>query len=153
MAAVLLAACGRNEFEDRSAVVVLGGERSAYEVDSCGLDGRTVFLVAHGSDGAVLQGVMGVRKDHKTGIRASTGLTVDLEPTSTETRVAAFGAESWARRRSTGSPPGTITSARLRGSRIQFAGTVVPVDANDVVRPDGTPQRFSVDARCDRAEG
>lgn len=149
----LLVGCGRNEFKDRTAVVVIGGSRETFVVDSCGLDGRTVFLVARSSGGSVLQGVMGVRKDHKTGVRTSTGLTVDLDPASADTRVAAFGAESWSRRGSAGPAPGTITAARLRGSRIQFSGEVVPVDANDLVVPGAVGERFSVDARCDRAQG
>jgi hypothetical protein len=96
--------------------------------------------------------VMGLEEDDQTGIPASTGLTVDLDPTSTETRVAGFGAEAWERRGSSGPPPGTISSARLRGSRIQYSGTVVPVDAQDRPVPDGEPVAFSLDARCDEVE-
>ena len=134
-------------------MVRLGGSTQTYAVDSCGLDGQTVFVVARAPDGALLQGVMGLRKDDATGIKASTGLTVDLDPTSPDARVAAFGAESWARRGSVGPPPGSISSARLRGSRIQFAGEVVAVDADDQARPGAKPEAFSVDARCDEVDG
>jgi hypothetical protein len=144
--------CAKDDFADRSAVVTIGGSRQTYEVESCGLDKQTVFVVARADDGAILQGVMGLEKDDKTGVPASTGVTVDLDPSSEDTRVAAFGAEAWERRGSAGKAPGSISSAKLRGSRIQFSGDVVPVDANDVPVPDGTPDRFSVDARCDEVE-
>lgn len=144
--------CGRHEFEDRTAVVSVGGSQQTYAVDSCGLDDRTVFVVARADDGALVQGVMGLERDGKTGIPASTGITIDLDPSSDQTRVAAFGAESWARRGATGKAPGRITSAKLRGSRIQFSGDAVPVDADDVPVADGDPQPFSLDARCDEAE-
>ncbi|WP_426574832.1 hypothetical protein [Aquihabitans sp. McL0605] len=148
-----LAGCSKDEFADRTAVVAIGGTSQTYKVSSCGLDGQTVFVVARAPDGAVLQGVMGLKKDDKTGITESTGATVDLDPASTETRVAAFGTEAWERKGSTGPAPGSITSARLRGSRIQFAGEAVPVDANDEPTPDGKAERFSVDARCDEVDG
>lgn len=149
-----LVGCGKDEFKDRTAVVQLGGSRVTYEIDSCGLDGQTVFVVGRAPDGAVLQGVMGLRKDDTTGIPASTGMTVDLDPTSTDSRLAAFGAEAWERRGSSGAAPGSITSAKLHGSRIQFSGTAVPVDADDqpVGVRGGDEQKFSVDARCDEVE-
>ena len=144
--------CARHEFADRSAVVTVGGSTQTYDVDSCGRDGQTVFVVARAPDGAVLQGVMGLRKDHKTAVARSTGMTLDLDPTSDATRIAAFGAESWTRRGSTGPAPGRITSARLRGSRIQFSGQAVSVDARDQPVPNGTSDHFSVDARCDEVD-
>jgi hypothetical protein len=147
-----LVGCSKHEFEDKTAVVKVGGSTQAYDVESCGLDDQTVFVVARADDGAIVQGVMGLEKDDKTGIPASTGITIDQDPTSEDTRVAAFGAEAWERRGSAGTPPGSISSARLRGSRIQFSGTAVPVDANDVAVPSGAPQPFSLDARCDAAE-
>lgn len=150
--AVALTGCARDEFEDRTAVVSVGGSRQTYEVDACGLDGQTIFLVARADDGAIVQGVVGLEDDDQTGVPESTGVTVDLDPRSEDTRVAAFGAESWERRGSVGPPPGSISSARLRGSRIQFSGEVVPVDAKDVPLPDGAPQRFTVDARCDEVD-
>jgi hypothetical protein len=147
-----LAGCAKDDFEDRTAVVTIGGSRQTYDVDACGLDDETVFVVARADDGAIVQGVMGLEDDGKTGVPESTGLTVDLDPKSDETRVAAFGAESWERRGSAGSPPGSISSAKLRGSRIQFSGEVVPVDAKDVPVPNGEAQRFAVDARCDEVD-
>ena len=147
-----LAGCSKSEFEDRTANIKVGGSQQQYEVESCGLDGRTVFVVARADDGAIVQGVMGLRKDDQTGIPASTGITIDLDPSSDETRVAAFGAEAWERKGSSGKAPGSISSAKLRGSRIQFSGTAVPVDADDVPVPNGEPQTFSLDARCDDAE-
>lgn len=145
-------ACSKNEFEDQTAVVSVGGSTQTYEIDSCGLDGRTVFVVGRADDGAIVQGVMGLERDDKTGVTESTGVTIDLDPSSDQTRVAAFGDEAWERRGSSGNPPGSITSAKLRGSRIQFSGNVVPVDANDVPVPNGEAQAFSVDARCDEVD-
>ena len=147
-----VAGCARGEFEDRTAVVTVGGSQQTYAVDACGLQGQTVFVVARADDGAIVQGVMGLENDDKTGIPASTGITIDLDASSDQTRLAAFGAESWERRGSTGRAPGRITSAKLRGSRIQFSGDAVPVDAYDVPVPDGEAQPFSIDARCDEAE-
>ena len=147
-----LVGCGTDEFADRSAVVKLGGSTVPYDVSACGLDGQTVFVVAEAPDGALLQGVMGLEEDDKTGIPESTGVTVDLDPATDDSRVAAFGPEAWERRGSTGPPPGSIASARLRGSRIQFSGTVVPVDADDQPVGGGDGQDFSVDARCDQVE-
>lgn len=147
-----LAGCAKNEFEDRTAVVSVGGSTQTYQVDSCGLDEQTVFVVARADNGAVVQAVMGLEEDDKTGIPASTGITIDQDPARDDTRVAAFGAEAWERSGADGDSPGAITSAKLRGSRIQFAGDAVPVDADDVPVPDGGSQRFSLDARCDEAE-
>lgn len=150
--AVAASGCAKDEFADRSAVVTLGGSSQTYEVDSCGLDEQTVFVVARADDGAIVQAVMGIEDDDETGVAASTGITIDLDATSEDTRVAAFGPEAWERRGSTGEPPGTITSAKLRGSRIQFAGDAVPVDGDDAPVPDGAPERFTIDARCDEVD-
>jgi hypothetical protein len=147
-----VAGCAKDEFADRTAVVDIGGSSQTYDVRSCGLDGHTVFVVARAPDGAILQGVMGLEVDDKTGVPASTGVTVDLDPSTDTSRVAAFGAESWERRGSTGPAPGSVTSARLRGSRIQFSGDVVPVDADDAPVPNSKPESFSVDARCDKVD-
>jgi hypothetical protein len=146
------AGCGLGEFEDRTAVVELGGSTTTYEVDACGLDQRTVFVVARAGDGAVLQAVVGLEPESDDGVAASTGLTLDAEPETSDTRLAAFGAEAWERRGSTGPPPGTVGSARLRGSRIQLDGLAVPVDARDRPVPGGEGVPFSVDARCDLDE-
>jgi hypothetical protein len=60
----------------------------------------------------------------------------------------AFGAESWQRRKQTGPAPGTITSDRIKGARIQAAGTAQPIDGADQVTA-GAPVPFTFDARCD----
>ncbi len=151
--AIGLASCSDGpEFADRSAVVKVGSAGTSYRVTSCGLDGQTVFLVAETPDGAVLQAVLGLADDGATGVSASTGVTIDEDPTATDSRSAAFGPEAWDRRGSAGDPPGTVTAAALRGSRIQFSGTIDRVDAQDQVLPNTDPLPFSVDARCDEAE-
>lgn len=149
----LAAGCAKDEFEDRTAVVAVGGSSQTYEVDACGVDGQTAFVVARADDGAIVQAVVGLEDDDETGVAASSGITVDLDGDSEDSRVAAFGVESWDRRGSVGPAPGTITSAKLRGSRIQLAGEVVAVDADDVAVPDGRADRFSLDARCDDVDG
>ena len=147
-----LGGCGRGGFEDRTAVVTLGGSQVTYEVVSCGLDDRTIFVVARAPDGAVVQLVMGMRADGATAVDRATGMTVDLVPSRTDTRLAAFGPLAWERREGPGEAPGRIGSARLRGSRIQVDGEAVPVDAQDRVVPGGDATPFSVDARCDERD-
>lgn len=142
---ILAAGCGRNEFKDRTAKVTVDGRATSYQVDSCGLDGSTLFVVGRASSGDVLQAVVGLGADAKTGVIASTGLTLTYEGAD----LAAFGAESWARRGQTGEPPGRITRSTLRGSRIQVAGRLAPVDADGSPTAGGTDADFSLDARCD----
>lgn len=151
LATTLLAGCSRDDFEDRTAVVTLGGGDQAFSVDACGRDGETVFVVARADDGAVAQVVLGVDADG-AGVPDSSGITVDADPTASDTRVAAFGAESWARRGTAGDPPGTVEAAALRGSRIQLSGEVVPVDGDDRPVAGAEPTRFSFDARCDEQD-
>lgn len=158
-----LGGCSQDaEVVDRTATVQLGGAEQVYDVDSCGLDGETVFLVARSPGGAILQVVMGLDPDEVEaaaedgaeldGTIASSGLTVDLQASAEDTRVAAFGPEAWARRDGSGTPPGTVSSARLRGSRVQLSGSVQAVDATDRLLPGAEPQPFRVDGRCDLDE-
>ena len=87
--------CSREPaFEDRTARVALDGDTTTFQVDSCGRDGETVFVVGRTDDGAVLQAVVGVEDDGETGVPASTGLSV----TEVDLPVSAFGEEAWARR-------------------------------------------------------
>ena len=146
---VALAGCGREAaFADRTARVTVDGDTTTYEVDSCGLDGQTVFVVGRSEEGRTVQAVVGVEGDGETGVPRSSGLTVVGDGVS----VGAFGVEAWARRGEEGPPPGTIASARVRGARIQFRGQAEPVDAED--RPTGDdPVGFAFDARCDQRDG
>jgi hypothetical protein len=141
------AGCGKDAFPDRSAQVTIGGRVTVFHIDSCGLDHRTAFVVGRAKDGSILQAVIGVRADHRTGIPASTGITVTADPAS----VSAFGEESWHRRGESGTPPGRITSARIRGSRIQVGADAQPVDAHD--QPTQDPlEVLHMDARCDQRD-
>ena len=125
-------------------MVTLDGSATTYTVASCGLDGRTAFVVGRTDDGQVLQAVIGVAGDHTTGVPASTGISVSTHTSSFD----AFGAESWQRRGEVGAPPGTITFARIKGARIQARGTALPVDEHD--QPTGAKAvDLSFDARCD----
>ena len=129
------------------AQVTIAGHVTVFHVDSCGLDHRTAFVVGRADDGSVLQAVIGVRADHTTGIPASTGVTITDDPAS----VSAFGAESWHRRGQSGAPPGRITSARIRGSRIQVCAFAQPVDDEDL--PTTAPvEELHLDARCDQRD-
>jgi len=148
-AAVVAAGCGREpDFDDRTAQVTVGGDTTTYQVDACGLDGRTVFVVGRSDDGGgVVQAVVGVEADGETGVTASTGVTV----TEGDHPVAAFGDEAWARRDEAGEAPGQINSARVRGARIQASGRAQPVAV------DGSPTSadrvpLSFDARCDERD-
>lgn len=140
--------CSREPaFEDRTARVTVDGETTTFQVDGCGLDGTTVFVLGRTDDGEVLQAVVGVEADGETGVPASTGLTV----TQSDPPVAAFGAEAWARRRQDGPAPGTITSARVKGARIQSAGEAQPTDI-DEQPTSAAVVPFSLDARCDERD-
>jgi hypothetical protein len=147
VAAVALAGCGGADFADRTARVEIGGRTTTYEVDDCGLDGQTLFVVGRAPDGSVLQAVVGLKADDRTGILASSGLTFSDEGVD----YAAFGSESWSRRDGSGRAPGRVTEAALRGSRIQVSGVVEEVDDRD--RPEDPPLTtpFALDARCDEA--
>lgn len=149
----LLAGCGRGEFEDRTAVVRIGEASRTFEVATCGLDEQTLFLVARADDGAVVQAVVGLEDDLSTGVPAATGVSVDDDPTRTDTRLAAFGTEAWERRGEAGTPPGSIAAARLRGSRIQVDGALVAVDGQDRAVAGAEQVAFSLDARCDDQDG
>ena len=144
-----LGGCSRKEFADRSAVVVVGDARTTFDIDSCGRDGRTIYVVGRAEAGGVVQAVMDLRRDKATAVRSATGMTFDVDASSDDTRVAAFGPVAWRRRGGTGAPPGRIDSARLRGSRVQFDGQVQALDAQDRPVPGADPQHFSFDARCD----
>ena len=96
--AALPGACSRHEFADRSARLTVDGKTATYTVDSCGLDHRTVFVVARDPSGSVIQAVVGVQKDEKTGVPDRTGLTV----TSSSGWTTTPRASAWA---STGTCP------------------------------------------------
>ncbi len=144
---VMSAGCSRNEFDDRTAVVAVDGRSTTFKVDSCGLDATTVFVVGRSSKGDVVQAVVGVEADGRTGVVASTGLT--LGPDGAE--LAAFGAESWRRRGQSGAAPGRIDSAQVRGSRIQVSGRLVQTATAAGTAP-APSVAFSFDARCDKKE-
>lgn len=142
--------CSRTEFQDRTAEVTLGDTLITFDLEACGLDGTTVFLVGRGAGGSVLQMVMEVEDDGSSGVVDGTGLSVDRGSQFHE----AFGPAAWKARGESGPAPGSIAWARLRGSRIQAGGTLeagvsatssVPADA----LPDDTDVPFTVDARCD----
>ncbi|HEX2577882.1 MAG TPA: hypothetical protein VHK88_16155 [Aquihabitans sp.] len=144
--AATVCGCGSEEFEDRTARVTVDGRTTTYELDSCGLDGTTLFLVGRSTGGSVVQAVVGLEDDAETGVPASTGLTVG----DAGSELAGFGAESWERRGEQGRAPGRITRAALRGSRIQVEGRVEAVDAQGVPPViAGAAVDVALDARCD----
>ncbi len=139
--------CSKNDFTDRTAKVVVDGRTTTFDLDSCGRDGVTVFLVGRSSAGDVLQAVVGVEADHATGVPESTGLSISTGSSD----LAAFGAEAWARRGETAAAPGRVESTRVRGSRIQASGRLVETAAPPGSVPKGSVP-FSLDARCDRQD-
>lgn len=143
------AACSREPaFADRTARVTVDGETTSYDIDGCGLDGTTVFVLGRTDEGEVLQAVVGVEPDGETGVPTSTGISV----TDGAVPVTAFGDEAWDRRGETGEAPGQITEARVRGARIQASGQAQPADVTG--RPtSGAPVPLSLDARCDERDG
>lgn len=147
VAAVGLGGCSKDEFPDRSAVVEVGDRTIRFEIASCGLDGTTAFIAARSDGGAVLQAVVGVDEtDHETGIPSYSGITIS----DGDTEQGAFGAGAWEVRGKSGEPPGTVTTARIGGARIQATGRVVLLD--EIGNPTGTDDDgvdFSLDARCD----
>lgn len=145
----VLAACGGG-FEDRTASVVIGDDTTTFEVDSCGLEQATVFVVGRADGGRILQLVVSLDDDGATGITDSTGFSVDAED---GTELAAFGPEAWSRRDMTGTPPGEVVGARVEGSRIQVSGRAVEVDAGGRPVAGGTDATVRLDARCDLDEG
>lgn len=144
---LVLSACGGDDLEDRTATVAIGERTTTFTIESCGLDETTLFVVARSSGGDVLQAVVGLEDDLTTGLIDSTGLTVTDEGND----LAGFGKEAWARREGVGPPPGAITEANLRGSRIQARGRLVGLDDTVAGTPElGTQEMaFTLDARCD----
>ena len=141
---LVLAGCGRNEFKDRTAKVAISSRTTAFQLDSCGLDGSTLFVVGRSEGGEVLQAVVGL-DDERTGLTESTGVTVSDDGAD----LAAFGAESWERRGKPGDPPGEVRQATLRGSRIQVAGRLATVGDGAAPTATSTDVTFTLDARCD----
>lgn len=161
---VVLAGCGGDEFADRTAQVTVDGRTNTFQVDSCGLDQETVFVVGRADDGSILQAVVGITFDDGTdpgdapdasavpdadGVPESTGITVDVEGAG----LGAFGPEAWQRRGQEGAAPGLVGSAQVRGARIQVAGRLAPLDERGNPVPDGASVGFALDARCDSTTG
>lgn len=128
--------------------MVVGDDTATFELDSCGLERSTVFVVGR-ADGRILQLVVSLEDDGATGIPASTGFSVDA---ADGTELAAFGAEAWSRREMTGAPPGEVVGAAVEGSRIQVSGRAVEVDPSGRPRPGGIDATVRLDARCDLDE-
>ena len=152
---VITIACGDQEFEDRTAKVTLGSRTITYEVDSCGLDGDTAFVVGATPGGSVVQAVIGVADEDGTGVPEATGLTIYEDNVT----LGAFGSEAWSRRGESGIAPGEITDASVPGSRIRAGGTAIPLtDEGTLSDPGGTAEdqvgqvEFTFDARCDLLE-
>lgn len=148
--AALAVGCSRDGFEDRTAVVTAGDRTVRFQVDSCGLDDSTLFVVGRSDADEILQAVIGLQDDGSTGDPDATGLTVEVG----EDTYAAFGATSWERRDGTGAAPGSISWSRLRGARIQLSAEAEPVadDGLPLADPNADPVRVDLDARCDERD-
>ena len=106
----------------------------------------TWFVVGRDDRGTILQAVIGLRSDLRNGDLSSSGATV-TDPDGRE--AAAFGREAWDRRKQSGTAPGRIYHAQLRGSRIGLSGALAPMGADGRPAGDGALVPFSIDARCD----
>lgn len=128
---------------DDTAVVELDGARYRIQLDSCGRDGATVFLVGSG-DGAALQAVVGLDAKRR-GLLASSAVTLD-RPGGVP-QVGAFGAESATRRGGIGRPPGRVERASLRRDRVRLEAEVEELGDGQAAtgRRVGT---LTLDARC-----
>ena len=116
--------CGKKPSgpDDRTASVRIDGRTRDFVIDSCGIDGRTVFVVGRPADGGdepgqvILQAVVGfIDREHQEIDLDAVAVTVDL---SESERIGAIGPESLERLGGTPPAPGTIESAQRRGSRI-----------------------------------
>lgn len=149
LAVAALASCSKEPaFEDRTARVTWGSRTVSFEVDGCLLDGQTAYVVGRSETGATVQAVIGVEADGETGVPESTGLTVDgLDAVG----LAAFGSEAWERKGESGDAPGSIATARVKGSRIQATGEAVTTGADGQPLP-GEPRTITFDSRCDETD-
>ena len=163
--AVALVGCGSDELADRTGRIELIGRTAELEIDSCGIDtdgpvvaddgvdasqraAGTVFAVGRSQSGDVVQVVLELAEDSEEGaVLAATGVSFDFDGSS----FGAFGPAAWRAREGKGVAPGEITSARVRGSRIQVSGEVQRLqgEGDEVSSVVPNPMKFSFDARCD----
>ncbi len=124
LAASVSAGCGKKPSgpDDRTATVRIDGRTLDFVVDSCGIDGRTVFVVGRPADPTadpgqqIMQAAVGFAdRQHQDIDLDAVAVTVDLSATD---RVGAIGPESLDRLGGTPPAPGRIESAQRRGSRI-----------------------------------
>ena len=127
------------------------GRTIDFVIDSCGIDGLTVFVVGRPASSSVepgqqiLQAAVGFadRKHQEIDLDA-VAVTVDLSATE---RVGAIGPEALERLGGTPPAPGTIDSAERRGSRI-----TVRADAEHLTMDNtGTGESagsLTLDTRC-----
>ena len=147
----LSAGCGGSGFEDRTAEVTISDRTTTYDVESCGLDGDTAFVVARSSGGSVLQAVVGVADEEGTGVPEATGFTTVDDGVT----LGAFGAEAWRRRGEDGPPPGSIEEADVTGSRIRLEAGAVPLEEDGTLPSGDVPAAevsITIDSRCDAPE-
>ena len=145
--------CGKNPSgpDDRTASVRIDGRTRDFVIDSCGIDGRTVFVVGRPADGGdepgqiILQAVVGFAdREHQEIDLDAVAVTVDLSATE---RVGAIGPESLERLGGTPPAPGTIESAERRGSRITIRAEAEHLTMdNDGTGASAGP--LTVDTRC-----
>lgn len=140
--------CGRDGFADRTAVITTGGRSTTYTVDSCGLDGDTVFLVGRAPDRSVVQAVIASEGEGEVVALEISGLTFG----TVDETWAAFGPDAWTRRQGPGSAPGGLDSGWVRGSRVQVDGTAERLDRHDRVLERSDDAGFTLEARCDELD-
>lgn len=126
-------------------MVTIDDDTLRFALDSCGLDGSTLFVVGRSDAGEILQAVVGMEDDEATGQPAATGFTFEVDSLT----YGAFGATAWERRNGRGEPPGEISRATMRGARIQLAGSAELVGDGRVTGDPSSSLVVALDARCD----
>lgn len=135
-----------------TALVTVDDRRLTVELESCGRDGDTVFVLGEG-DGAVLQLVLEV-DDGEDGANGELelpavrdgGVGFSLVFDDGEA-IGAFGELALAGAGVAGGEVGSIDSARIDGSRIRVGGDTEALDASN--QGTGEPGgRVTIDANC-----
>jgi hypothetical protein len=139
-----------------TALVTVDDRDLTIELESCGRDGGTVFVLGEG-DGAVLQLVLEVEgadepdlsdDDGEDGgvtvLDGGVGFSLVFEEGEA---IGAFGERAAEGAGVPGGPTGSIASARIDGSRIRVSGQADVLDAAN--QGTGEPGgRVSIDANC-----
>jgi hypothetical protein len=147
--AVVLAAAGCRAPSGpatNTAEVAVGGDDHTVRLESCGRDGSTIFLLGEG-DGVVLQVAIEVEGEpgEETAETSGVGLSVVFE--EDDRAMGAFGSDAAERADIPGTPPGTVDSVRIDGSRVRISAQAEVLDGDNRGTGEAAGQ-LTVDANC-----